>query len=80
MKDVQADTDYSWQKFRKPNFGPPSLRVCDAVDLVEGNEHVMAYAYTDAGDLGKNWSPANSEGSGLSESGKTYLKAMSKYG
>ncbi|CEJ91290.1 hypothetical protein VHEMI07012 [[Torrubiella] hemipterigena] len=51
----------------------------DAVDLFEKNEHILAYAYTDGGGLGKAWLPTNNDGTTLSESGKTYLDAISKY-
>ncbi|KAB8349403.1 hypothetical protein FH972_023430 [Carpinus fangiana] len=49
----------------------------DVVDLFENNEHVMGYAYTDGGGLGDAWLPTNEDGSALSESGQTYLDAIS---
>lgn len=51
----------------------------DVVDLFENNENIAAYAYTDGGGLGDAWLPTNNEGSQLSESGETYLAAISKY-
>lgn len=51
----------------------------DVVDLFEKNPNVLAYAYTDGGGLGKAWLPTNDQGTALSESGKTYLDAISKY-
>lgn len=51
----------------------------NVVDLFEQNEHVMAYAYTDGGGLGTAWLPTVNNGQALSESGKTYLDAISKY-
>lgn len=53
--------------------------ISDVVDLFENNDHVMAYAYTDGGGLGDAWLPTNEDGSELSESGRTYLEAISKY-
>lgn len=52
--------------------------ISDVVDLFEANEHVMAYAYTNGG-LSDAWSATNDDDSGLSESGQTYLDAISKY-
>ncbi|CZT20274.1 uncharacterized protein RCC_06132 [Ramularia collo-cygni] len=51
----------------------------DVVDLFQGDDRVRAYAYTDGGGLGKAWLPTNSAGTALSESGRTYLNAISKY-
>lgn len=51
----------------------------DVVDLFENNDHVKAYAYTDGGGLGDAWLPTNHDGTALSESGRTYLSAISKY-
>lgn len=51
----------------------------DVVDLFEGDDRVKAYAYTDGGGLGTAWLPTNSDGTALSESGQTYLNAISKY-
>ncbi|KAF5645916.1 uncharacterized protein FTJAE_2346 [Fusarium tjaetaba] len=51
----------------------------DVVDLFEKNEHVMAYGYTDGGGLGQAWLPTKNNGKQLSESGQTYLTAISKY-
>jgi hypothetical protein len=52
----------------------------DVVNLFEGDGRVKAYAYTDGGGLGKAWLPTNSAGTALSESGRTYLGAIRKYG
>lgn len=52
----------------------------DVVDVFEGDDRVRAYAYTDGGGLGEAWLPTNEEGSELSESGRTYLEAISTYG
>lgn len=51
----------------------------DVVDLFENNEHIAAYGYTDGGGLGDAWLPTNQDGTELSESGQTYLAAISKY-
>ncbi|MCJ1446775.1 MAG: hypothetical protein MMC23_007282 [Stictis urceolatum] len=50
----------------------------DVVDLFENNEHVMAYGYTDGGGLNDMWLPTQN-GQSLTESGQTYLNAISKY-
>lgn len=49
----------------------------DIVDLFESDDRVYAYAYTDGNGLGTVWPPTN-DGQ-LTESGQTYLDAISKY-
>lgn len=51
----------------------------DVVDLFEGDDRVMAYGYTDGGGLNNQWLPTDNSGSKLTESGQTYLTAISKY-
>ncbi|OAQ98885.1 hypothetical protein LLEC1_00757 [Akanthomyces lecanii] len=53
--------------------------ISDVVDLLEKNEHVMAYAYTDGGGLSPNRTPTSNDGPKLSGSGRTYLNAIKKY-
>ncbi|KAF4986816.1 hypothetical protein FGRMN_10663 [Fusarium graminum] len=53
--------------------------IADVVDLFQNNPHVKAYAYTDGGGLGTAWLPTKNNGKELSESGKAYLAAISKY-
>ncbi|KAL9567416.1 hypothetical protein ACKAV7_008366 [Fusarium commune] len=53
--------------------------ISDVVDTFENNEHVMAYAYTDGGGLGQAWLPTKNNSQELSESGKAYLSAISRY-
>lgn len=60
--------------------GTVNTWIQNVVDLFEKNEHVMAYGYTDdggTGGLGPVWSP--SANGALTESGQTYLSAISKY-
>ncbi|KAH8690725.1 hypothetical protein BGW36DRAFT_306167 [Talaromyces proteolyticus] len=49
----------------------------DIVDLFEGDDRVYAYAYTDGDGLGNVWPPTNN--GQLTESGQSYLSAISKY-
>ncbi|KAH8171774.1 glycosyl hydrolase catalytic core domain-containing protein [Sarocladium implicatum] len=71
--------------YDQDNFTPCSDQgqinswISDVVDLFEKNEHVMAYAYTDGSGLGQAWLPTQNNGQELSESGKAYLSAISKY-
>ena len=51
----------------------------DAVDLFQNSQHVRAYAYSSGLGLGTKWPPTTSDGTALSESGRTYLTAISKY-
>lgn len=50
----------------------------DIVDLFEGDSRVAAYAYSNGEGLGSVWPMTTSSGD-LSESGQTYLSAISKY-
>ncbi|KAF4338637.1 hypothetical protein FBEOM_7454 [Fusarium beomiforme] len=71
--------------YDQDNFTPCSDQgqinewIKNVVDLFERNEHVMAYAYTDGGGLGKAWLPTKNNDKELSESGKAYLAAISNY-
>lgn len=71
--------------YDQDNFTPCSDQgqinqwISDVVDLFENNEHILAYAYTDGNGLGDVWPPTNDDGSALSQSGKAYLDAISKY-
>lgn len=51
--------------------------IMDIVDLFESDDRVYAYAYTDGNGLGTVWPPTK-DGQ-LTESGQTYLDAISKY-
>jgi len=50
----------------------------DIVDLFESDGRVAAYAYSNGEGLGNVWPMTTSSGA-LSQSGKTYLAAISKY-
>eukprot|EP00026_Physarum_polycephalum_P014692 Phypoly_transcript_15238.p1 GENE.Phypoly_transcript_15238~~Phypoly_transcript_15238.p1 ORF type:complete len:281 (-),score=43.53 Phypoly_transcript_15238:52-894(-) len=52
--------------------------IMDIVDLFEGDSRVYAYAYSNGGGLGNVWPMTNDQGQ-LTESGQTYLAAISKY-
>lgn len=49
------------------------------MDLLQADDRVHAYAYTDGNGLGSTWPPTADNGSRLSESGQAYLTAISKY-
>jgi len=50
----------------------------DIVALFESDGRVAAYAFSNGKGLGSQW-PMTSPSGGFSESGKTYLNAISKY-
>ncbi|PRP77362.1 hypothetical protein PROFUN_05607 [Planoprotostelium fungivorum] len=95
MDGVRKDIDHYWNTFGKPiwvtEFGcvddshwRPSTDqgeinrfINDIVDLFEHDDRVMAYSYSDVGDLGNQW-PLTRNGQ-LTESGHTYLNAVSRY-
>ncbi|PPQ63912.1 hypothetical protein CVT24_010310 [Panaeolus cyanescens] len=66
-----------------PNFEPCTDQgeinkfIGDIVDYLQNNDQVYAYAYSNGLGLGDVWPMMN--GNSLSESGKAYLAAISKY-
>lgn len=95
MQGVRDDIDHYWNKYGKPIwvtelgcvYDQQGFRACsdqgeinqwirDVVDLLENDDRIAAYAYTNDG-LSDQWRATN--GDGLSESGRTYLDAISKY-
>ncbi|OAA73298.1 hypothetical protein ISF_00199 [Cordyceps fumosorosea ARSEF 2679] len=85
-QSLDADWDLTAIHSYKDSIGRPArssgrstTSSTTSVDLFEKNEHVMAYAYTGGGGLAPNWLPTNGDGSQLSESGGTYLNAITKY-
>ena len=58
--------------------GQINNHIQQVVDLFEQDERVYAYAYSNGWGLGDVWPMWKSDGS-LSESGQTYLNAISKY-
>jgi hypothetical protein len=51
--------------------------IADIVDLLQNDDRVYAYAYSSGAGLGDTWPPVK-DGE-LTESGRAYLDAISKY-
>lgn len=95
MAGVKLDIDHYWNTYGKPiwvtefacvddsNWTPCTDQseintyINNIVDLFESDSRVYAYAYSDGLGLGSVW-PTVSNGQ-LSQSGQTYLNAISKY-